>query len=137
MFGGWIKYSSMKSAFASIVIAFQLSSGVLLANKIVLPALAHHAPSGWQYPDECCKDSNDCQMIHERNVSTDDVGYVVTLEPGEHRHAPGGGNFFILDQQVRVSGDSEYHVCIHEYENGPGVLCLYIPPQEVTALPVK
>lgn len=96
-----------------------------------VPAVrAHDAPSGWVYPEECCQDTQDCQMIPARAVSTDALGFIVNLDPGEHRHAPDGGTFYILDNQVKKSGDEYYHVCIHVYTNGPGALCLYVPPNE-------
>lgn len=98
-------------------------------------AQAHQALSGWTYPKECCSDAQDCQTIPAGDVSQDSDGYIVTLRPGEHRHAPRGGRFYMLDSQVKPSGDRDYHVCIHVYTNGPGAICLYIPHQGMSFVP--
>jgi hypothetical protein len=109
-------------------------TGLNLTGGVIAPVQAHQAQSGWTYPVECCSDAQDCQVINGRDVSNDKDGYIVTLEPGEHRHAPEGGTFYMLDRQVKQSGDDNFHVCIHEYTNGPGAICLYIPPQSMSLL---
>lgn len=104
----------------------------LVAIFVLAPGAAtqaHRAPSGWEYPDECCRDDRDCQMIPADSIELDEKGYIVDLEPGEHRHAPAGGRFFLLHDQVRRSGDDDYHLCLHVYTNGPGALCIYVPPE--------
>jgi hypothetical protein len=109
--------------------------GIMVAAfALFSTASAHQAQSGWTYPVECCSDTQDCQAISGGDVSMDDQGYIVTLKPGEHRHAPEGGTFYMLDNQVKQSGDDNFHVCIHEYTNGPGAICLYIPTQGLSSL---
>ncbi len=106
----------------------------LFAPGLTAPARAHQAPSGWTYPVECCSDTQDCQTISGSDVTSDEDGYIVTLAPGEHRHAPEGGTFYMLDNQIKPSGDDNFHVCIHEYTNGPGAICLYIPQQGLSLI---
>lgn len=106
----------------------------LLTFGLLPAAYAHQAQSGWTYPVECCSDTQDCQAISGRDVSMDDQGYIVTLKPGEHRHVPEGGTFYMLDSQIKQSRDDNFHVCIHEYTNGPGAICLFIPTQGMSLL---
>lgn len=122
-----------EDCFAGRALAGTAVCAILFAAAGLGPASAHQAPSGWTYPRECCSDTQDCQTIRASDVSEDKDGYIVTLKPGEHRHAPDGGTFYMLDNQVKPSGDDEYHVCIHEYTNGPGAICLYIPPQGMSS----
>lgn len=106
---------------------------------------AHHAPSGWEYPNECCSGHQDCVMIHTHNVEEVRGGYQIRLAPGEHPHAPDGFEIFVpfrqgnginRNTQIKHSGDSDYHVCIgaggvEPYMGssyGPSFYCLYVPP---------
>lgn len=74
------------------------------------PALAHQAPSGWEYPPGCCN-GKEC---HPSPIEMRKDGYwlpeVQVLVPyGDHR--------------IKPSGDADTHIC----NNGSAVYCIYIP----------
>lgn len=71
----------------------------------VVPALAHQAPSGWQYPYACCS-RQDCRP----------------LKTGEVVYTPGGWNFPATGQTfpeavAQPSPDKQSHACfVHTME---------------------
>lgn len=81
-------------------------------------ALSHEAPSGWQYPSDCCS-GQDC-----RPVSCDSL---VEMRDGVHFL-----NSVFKSGQVRVSGDSQCHVCIGYTPAGlistPEPHCVFVKP---------
>lgn len=113
---------------------------MLLSMTFYGEAIAHHAPSGWIYPPECCSGHQDCQMIHPDNVQWTSEGYLVTLKKSEHRHLKRDDQHmfkFVTKQgmanpQIKQSGDNEWHVCIGRYFNKTNNdhvwYCLYTPP---------
>jgi hypothetical protein len=93
---------------------------------LVVPAWAHQAPSGWEYPNECCAAHNDCAMIEARFVSITPQGYRVVLPLGAHPRPYAVDDLFVpADPRIRRSGDGDWHLCIRP--NGQ-VLCLYVAP---------
>lgn len=95
---------------------------------------AHDAPSGWAYDAACCN-MTDCQPVATESVTETRDGYLVSLAPGEHKNAPEGFSALVpyrnedgtLNNRIRISGDSEFHVCIAPYPK-PRLLCLYAKP---------
>lgn len=100
---------------------------VLMAALMAVPAAAHDAPSGWEYDRECCG-GYDCAASHG-GVREVQGGYAVSVAPGTHPMVPVGRSPVVGfvphgDPRIRVSGDSDRHVCIV----GGRVFCIYIPP---------
>lgn len=103
----------------ALVVAF-----VAFAGK----ALAHEAPSGWEYDPYCC-DERDCRQLNPDEVHEDGDYYVWASEKSgaTHRIHRGSSN-------VRASGDGHFHGCELPARDGgmPSVTdyrfrCLYIP----------
>jgi len=94
------------------------------------PAAAHQAPAGWEYDPACCS-SRDCGPAPAgqiRETRRDGVlGYAVVVPLGTHHHARVDVDAFVPmgDPRIRVSGDSDRHVCLSATGH---VFCLYIPP---------
>lgn len=102
------------------------------------PAWSHQAASGWVYPPECCSHSQDCQMAPDTAVQFDGSAYVVQLPAGHHRHAPAGGQWtFPLmfgsnpNNNIKQSGDHNYHICLGAAQGHPIKRCLYVRPGTV------
>jgi hypothetical protein len=105
--------------------------GALLALALLAsPAAAHQAPSGWEYDPECCS-ARDCaparagQIVETRRDGV--LGYAVVVPLGTHHYArvPVDGFVPMGDPRIRVSGDSDRHVCLSASGH---IFCLYIPP---------
>ncbi len=63
---------------------------------LVLPVAPHHAPSGWEYPRECCGKGDCFQLANpQENVKWTPNGWLI-VETNET----------IPFEQARVSGDS-------------------------------
>jgi hypothetical protein len=97
--------------------AFLLGSGGGVA--------AHDAPSGWTYDAWCCG-GRDCQPIPADKISITEEGFVVTLSEDSHITARRDHEAVFGYDEVRPSGDQEFHACIlpHSQE----FRCLYVPP---------
>lgn len=90
-------------------------------------AFGHSAPSGWSYDWECCS-TMDCAPVPDAAVREAAGGYSVRVEPGQHPMVTGSAvTGFIAhgDSRIRVSGDSDRHVCI---SRAGTLLCIYVPP---------
>ena len=81
-----------------------------LASPGCVPLEAHFAPSGWEYPFECCS-GRDC---HPTTAIIQGGGYFLP-ETGETIPA--------MDSRVRESGDGEYHRC----GSATHTRCLFVP----------
>ena len=100
-------------------------AGLLLATGAPVAAEAHAAPSGFVYDFWCCG-GRDCQPIPAEQVRITPDGYVVTIPNGTHVTAHRDHSHLFHYDEVRFSGDGEYHACIL-----PGTQefrCLYVPP---------
>lgn len=100
---------------------------VLFLAAGAMPAHAHEAPSGWDYPFYCCLDS-DCAPIDAGAVREGGGGFIVTIAPGQHpmwsreRHAP-----LTLDipyDKAKPSPDGHWHLCI---DDAGDLLCFFAP----------
>ena len=85
-----------------------------------VPARPHAAPSGWQYPSECC---------HDRDCREADPGEVEEVQGG-YRVAPSATYLPHGDDRLRPSPDGRWHVC----NQTPGdrtspPLCVFVPNQ--------
>lgn len=95
-------------------------------------AHAHDAPSGWNYPAVCCQGVNgpgghgDCQKIDSKTVKPVSGGYQVTIGPGDHMLATREHVFFIPYEDVKESGDGDYHLCLWPTEDT--ARCFFSPP---------
>lgn len=107
-------------ALASITIATLLAAGASETR-------AHRAPSGWDYPFECCSEA-DCARIDAAAVRETPSGFVVTIAPGRHpmwpteRRQPA-----VLDipyGKARLSPDGFFHLCMNDAGE---LLCFYSP----------
>ena len=98
----------------------------LIASISVGPALAHQAPSGWEYDAVCCH-TNDCAPIPATAVRATPEGLHVRLPAGSHGRITIPAVDEIVphgDGRIRASGDRDWHACIV----GRRVRCLYRPP---------
>lgn len=111
--------------------------GVLLGAILLgVPqsAFPHTAPSGWVYPNTCCRDHMDCQMVPAQYIHFEEKQIRIELPPGVHRHAPNGLKQMLdyTNSTIRPSGDGDMHVCIGKSDYTPGAdfkplyRCLYI-----------
>lgn len=76
-----------------------------LSSVVLLVWLVHTAPSGWEYPGDCCQ-GEDCKPISCDSISETKDGYDWK---GLH----------FTEGQVRPSGDQTCHVCVgKEWVNG-------------------
>ncbi len=92
------------------------------------PAMAHQAPSGWEYPLECCS-QRDCAKVDASAVKERRGGWHVTVAPGSHPMVPADGPpvlAFIAIADARPSPDGDWHICLHPSDKR--VLCFFAPP---------
>lgn len=92
-----------------------------------VPAVAHEAPSGWQYPIECCS-SSDCSQVEDENIEEVPGGFQLNLPPGSHPMVKNRTVTLFVphdDYRIRKSGDWRKHACV-----GPTgrVYCLFLVP---------
>jgi hypothetical protein len=80
-------------------------------------ALPHQAPSGWQYPPECCS-NQDCKPMADRDIPKPLPGGDWLLTTGE----------VVPRSKVKWSPDGHYHLCKLEWEPFT-TYCLFVPPQ--------
>lgn len=71
---------------------------LILLLVLAMPAAAHQAPSGWQYPMHCCHD-RDCSPIAPSRVREVPDGYLVD------------GRWTVQHIHAGDSPDGEYHAC--------------------------
>lgn len=93
---------------------------------------AHEAANRWTYPFACCKgdpEDGDCQRIPYAAVKNRPNGFVVTLYPGDHHRITRRHKFLIPYGNEIVSGDRDYHLCLHPTEED--VNCFFAPPEGV------
>ena len=99
-------------------------AAILLIFLPPLEARAHSAPSGWAYDSWCCG-GQDCQPIPEDQVRVTPEGYLVTIPNGSHVTAHRDIRHLFHYDEVRFSGDGEYHACI--LPRSQEFRCLYVP----------
>jgi hypothetical protein len=89
-------------------------------------ALAHDAPSGWEYDLSCCS-TRDCAPVPPPRVTPD--GLVFTVPKGRHpatMDAPLTVRVPHNDRAIKPSGDGDWHLCIHPELKT--FYCAYQPP---------
>ncbi|MCR4264682.1 hypothetical protein [Nitratireductor sp. ZSWI3] len=91
----------------------------LTALVLAVPVSAHEAPSGWNYPMECCS-NRDCQQIPANDVIERSEGYLVK---------PTGETLSYTDSRLRKSPDGVYHLCAVKRVSNLHTICLFVPPQ--------
>lgn len=94
-----------------LIIAFVI--GVFFGAVVgATVALAHHAPSGWEYDSNCC-DNGDCDHLPKEAVTKEAAGFRVRLKAGDHKLIGRPVEFFIPygAASIRPSGDNEFHLC--------------------------
>jgi hypothetical protein len=143
--------------FASLVAALvgrwsepRQAASLLVAVTIwvlgAMPALAHHAPSGFAYPAECCKGTDmggDCKPIpsdavHANSdgsytiVASKEVFYEPGFAPIVQSFSPGGSMTSVHGREWRLSPDGQFHRCFMDVnEPAAGTYCLYVVPPGV------
>jgi hypothetical protein len=98
----------------------------ILALATLAPSAApgHVAPAGWPYDGWCCG-GRDCQPIAQEMVTITPDGFLVSIPEGGHMTAQHAISKLFGYDEVRQSGDQNYHACIL-----PGTQefrCLYVP----------
>jgi hypothetical protein len=94
-------------------------------------ALAHDAPTGWRYDPYCCNGdgmTGDCQMIPSRTVKVVEGGFLITLEPGDHREITRNHVFMMPQRKTMRSPDGAFHLCLFPNEDTPR--CFYAPDMD-------
>ncbi|MDQ0474510.1 hypothetical protein [Labrys wisconsinensis] len=81
------------------------------------PAAAHQAPTGWQYPVECCG-GHDCYEIQASDLQVVAGGWKV-LATGQ----------IFGSSQVRHSPDGRYYRCSYGGDPARTTNCLFVPDQ--------
>lgn len=92
-------------------------------------AYSHNADMGWAYDPYCCngnQDHGDCQEIDSKTVKPVDGGYLVTLNPGDHRLVTTPHTYMVPNDKVKYSPDGHYHACLWPSEDK--MQCFYAPP---------
>lgn len=88
------------------------------------PAKAHQAPSGWNYPIECCHDQ-DCYEISEKDIVIVEGGYMILANKE-----------IVPFEKVKTSPDGRYHRCSYNrgdptagtiVDRTTETICLFIP----------
>lgn len=87
---------------------------ILAMAFLLSPARAHEAPSGWDYPMECCH-NQDCGPLNEADRPKPLDGGDWLLTTGE----------IVPKSKVKFSPDGLYHLCRWHANNT--VLCLFVP----------
>lgn len=107
-------------AAAAITIAIIFAAGVTRSH-------GHRAPSGWDYPFECCSEA-DCARIEAGAVREVPSGFVVTIMPGRHPMWPTERRepavLEIPYQKARLSPDGFFHLCMNDAGE---LLCFFSP----------
>lgn len=80
-----------------------------------IPAQAHHAPSGWQYPWSCCS-NQDCRPVPCDTLEDIGDGKVLDNENGQTYQK----------DQVFSSGDSHCHLCTELGKVDGKPICAFI-----------
>lgn len=99
---------------------------------LTMPAAAHQARSGWQYPRECCSGHADCHWVEPETVVKGETGYYATVAEGAHPHGTIAQTYYFPflvngrpNDTIKQSGDTDWHLCL-------GVVniqrCIYVPP---------
>jgi hypothetical protein len=93
-------------------------ASLTLSLAVVLPVMAHEAPTGWRYGWECCS-NQDCRQLAGSEVEEGPVGYRIRLT---------GEIIPYSDARIKLSKDEFFHQCT------PGgvidairSICLYVP----------
>jgi hypothetical protein len=124
---------------AAITLAVMLPVAGAAAALILFPvnrALAHSAPTGWEYDPRCCS-GKDCALLPNGSVKALSDGYHIYLEVGQHPMATLQPIQVVIpynSHKIKESPDGEYHGCFsQQYKNNAGEIfqnsfCLYVPP---------
>ena len=90
----------------------------LTASVAGLPARAHEAPKGWNYPYSCCS-GYDCREVSSKAIGEGPKGYVIK----------GTGEVVSYsDARLKNSPDGEYHWCSVAGADDTRTICLFVPP---------
>lgn len=105
---------------------------------IVTGARAHQAPTGWEYPLNCCS-NKDCAEISAEYVKEGPDGITITLPVGSHpmvTHWPVRYAVPYSDSKIKDSPDGVWHICLRQQmilqggaRLGGDLLCLFQPPR--------
>jgi len=95
------------------------AAAILTSSLLVVPAHAHDAPKGWEYPFSCCS-GYDCRPVTEKAISERPEGYVI----GNTGEIVG-----YSDTRVRNSPDGDFHWCSVAGANDGRTVCLFVPPR--------
>lgn len=101
---------------------------VALILSVSVAAVAHQAPTGWEYDATCCS-NQDCTIIKkvvhnpdgtmEVTAELNGTDYTVHVNLEEmHRTRP---------DRIRPSKDEYMHICINVNMQPPYVICIYLP----------
>lgn len=100
----------------SMVVGLGIGIGVAIL-AMPTPAKAHQAPSGWQYPYECCSD-HDCYQITRDDIEIVDDGYLIKASR-DHQIVP--------FSRAKASPDGGWHRCSVGGDPEAWTLCLFVP----------
>lgn len=102
--------------FAAFALAPSLAIALIAGTG---PGIAHHAPTGWQYPYACCSDQ-DCREVASTAISEGPDGYLIKKT---------GEVVGYHDKRLHHSPDGMYHWCSVAGSDTTRTICLFVPPQ--------
>lgn len=103
---------TIDKAVTAVVVAW-----LLLGLPHCTAAKAHQAPAGWDYPFDCCSNT-DCRQVPASAVNETPEGYTV----------PSGELLKRNDRRLKPSPDGLYHWCSVSGVDDGRTLCLFVPP---------
>lgn len=127
---------SMPYRSLRVLVILAYLAGLFLLVAGTFKAFAHHAPTGWEYPLNCCS-GMDCHEINAATVHETPEGYVLTLQPSDHMMLAQPTSFIVpySDARIKDSPDGVYHACISRQTvvngspMGGRLICLFAPPK--------
>jgi len=90
---------------------------IALALCFAVPASAHEAMSGWEYPIKCCS-GTDCYEIGAADFETTDAGYRIKAS---------GETLEWTDRRIKPSGDGRWHRCSYGGAKTALTICFFVP----------
>jgi hypothetical protein len=104
----------------------------LLLSLCATGAWGHQSHTGMVFPPWCCNGNHitgDCSEIAAATVRVGQGGYIVTLNPGDHRKVTEPQSFTIPQDKVRPSNDGRFYICL--YPTQKDARCFFAPPPGV------
>lgn len=100
------------------MLKFTALAVVLFSLTYCGEVIGHEAPTGWNYPNQCCS-GIDCRPVPEEAIGTSRVGYVIRQT---------GEVIGFRDTRLKPSPDGTFHWCSERGREDTKTVCLFVPP---------